>query len=589
MAIVDPFDAPASKTIKDPFEVSAPPKEPTFGEKAGAVTRGLATGVLGMGGELEKGFMDREPKLGETIFPTAKEVSGSLASVGIPEPRPELQKYQRYGQIAPDVALLGGGLYGLGRAGYMGAKELLGGAGKRAQEAAKRLENIVPGYAQEAERGVTQRAATETQAEYEKRARQQTGLKEAEKKFSTEAQQQGEDAARKLANLNPPKTKAALGDEMQNRLQGTEFRRSAERSRQAKNDADAYFRQATEKGQFVNSDEGKLFLKNLVNRVFSEKNTPAEKKIAQEMYQDLAEAKDIEAVEKTFRRFQEKASGQPKEGYDAVTQQFAGSVATELSNALNKFAPKREQFRNTYRELSGPLDAYETSFGAKPLAQEKKVEGQLKMMPTDYPDYYFKNRDTVNVLRQQLAGDEAAVRKFANQHISNELQGKTADQATQWVQKNSEWLNTIKDAQTGQGLNTRVNQYVQELKNAETKAQQATKLGSKAQEVGKLRETGQQKIAETAAQQKQKISEFKDQLNLYPEKSTNIANNMIKYLSEYKLLPPEKLKYLKAEVDAVSKTAEGAEKAKEIRNKFIKYGVISAAGYKTYEMGKSLF
>ena len=585
---IDISDLPAPKQ-SDISDLPTPPKTPTFGEKAGAVTRGLATGVLGMGGELEKGFMDREPKLGETIFPTAKEVSGSLAQVGIPESKGKLAQYEKYGRIAPDVALIGTGLFGLGKAGYSGAKELMTGAGRRAEEAATKLKGIIPGYAEQAEKNITQRATTETQAEYEKRARQQTGLKEAEQKFVSEAQQKSEDAARKLANLNPPKTKAVLGDEMQNSLQGTEFRRSGERSRQAKNDADAYFVQAQEKGQFVNSDEGKSFLNGLRNTIFSEKNTPAEKKIAQEMYQDLAEARDIEAVEKTFRKFQERASGLPKEGYDAVTQQFAGKISQDLSSSLNKFAPKRQEFRNTYRELSGPLDAYETSFGAKPLAQEKKVEGQLKMMPTDYPDYFFKNRDTVNVLRQQLAGDEAAVRKFANQHISNELQGKTADQAAQWVQKNNEWLNTIKDSGTGQGLNTRVNQYVQELRNAETKAQQATKLGAKAKEVGLAREVGEAKIAQTAGQQKERIRQFKEDLNLFPEKATGTATNMINYLSDNKLLSPEKLKGLKAEVEQVERTAKGAQKAAEIRNKFIKYGVISAAGYKTYEMGKSLF
>jgi hypothetical protein len=580
----DPFAPKSSGATPVSYDPFAKPEAPGYGEKAGAFARGLATEVLGVGGELERGFMDREPKLGETIFPTAKEASKALASIGIPEPRPEVAKYQEYGQIAPAVALGGRALYGLGKYGIASAKDLLSGKGKKAEEALSSLKTSIPVVAQEAGQAITERAASETAAEYAKRTRQQSGLKEAEKKFVSESQKESEQAARKLANFNEPKTKAALGDEMQSRLQGTEFRRSGERARQAKNDADAYFAQAKQKGAFVNSDEGKSFLGGLRNTIFSEKYTPAEKKIAQEMYRDLSEARDIEAVEKTFRKFQEKASGLPKEGYDAVTQQFAGNISKDLSSSLNKFAPKRQEFRNTYRELSGPLDVYETSFGAKPLALETKVEGQLKMMPTDYPDYFFKNRDTVNVLRQQLAGDEAAVRKFANQHISNELQGKTADQAAQWINKNSEWLNTI------EGLNTRANRYVQELKNAETKAQQATKLGAKAKEVGAAGEAGEAKIAQTAGQQREKINQFKEQLNLYPEKATNVANNMIKYLSDNKMLPPQKLQALKREIDAVEKTAEGVKKAAEVRQKFIKYGILSTgAGYGTYELGKTVF
>jgi hypothetical protein len=388
--------------------------------------------------------------------------------------------------------------------------------------------------------------------------------------------------------LGKPGKTAELGDEMQRRLSGTEFRRSAERSRQAKNDADAYFAEAKAKGQFVKSDEGKLFVKNLQNKIFSQATTPAERKIAEEMYLDLQSARDIEAVEKTFRRFKEKASGPAKEGYDAVLQQFAGKLSEDLSQALNTFSPKRLEFRNTYRELSTPLDVYETSFGAKPLATEAKVEGQLKMMPTDYADYYFKNRDTINVLRTQLAGDEAAVRKFANQHAVNELQGKTADQAAAWLKNNSGWIDTV------EGLNTRVSRYVTELKRSEVaaaaKEAEAAKLGAKAKQVGAAREAGESKIVETAASQKERLNQFKEQLNINPEKAPAVADNMIKYLSDNKLLPVDKLKGLKAEIDAVRQTADAVERANAIRKAFIKWGVISAGGgYGAYEVGKTLF
>ena len=582
---LDISDLPAPPKGADISDLPAPPKEPTFGEKAGAYTRGLATGVLGMGGEMEKGFMDREPKLGETIFPTAKEVSGSLASIGIPEPRPELQKYQKYGQMTPDIALLGAGAVGLGRYGVASAKDLLTGAGKRAEQAAAKLRGIIPGYAEEAEKGITKRAAGETQAEYEKRARQQTGLKEAEKKFVGEAQQEREAAARKFADLGTPKGESEFGQEMQRRVTGTEFTREARRSQRAAEDFKAYFQQAKD---WAKSPEREEMLAQL--RAMSESPSVGAdgRKYAQQAYKDLAQSSDALGTEKEFRKFFEAASGPPQLGYSKVQQDANKAVSDIISNALNKHAPKRAEARSTYAEYSTPLDAYETLFGKKGVAMEKAVPGQTKMMPADYPKTYFKNADTVRELRKQLAGDEAAVRKFANQFVVNELEGKNATQAAQWLKNNREMVNEI------QGLNTRVERYVQGLQKAEsvvaTKEAQAQKLGAKAQEVGKAREVGQQKIAQTAAQQKEKISQFKEQLNLYPEKATNVANNMINYLSENKLLSPEKLKGLKAEVDAVSKTAEGAQKAKEIRNKFIKYGVLSAgAGYGTYEVGKSIF
>ena len=573
-------------------DVQAEAEKPSALEKAGAAAYGLGTSLVGGLGDIESMVtapaVDPKFRGKETVFPTTENVRTGLEKLGLPQPRKEVSGYQTAGELAPLAVMGARGLYGMGKYGATALSDLLAGKGTAAKEAAERLKTAIPRTAEEAEKGVAQKAATETQAEYEKRARRQASFGQAQEKATTAAQAERESAALKYSDLGKPADPAKLGDEMQRRLSGTEARRASARARQAENDANAYFADARTKGNFVASDQGKSFLNSLRNRIFSQTNTPAERKIAEEMYRDLSEAKDIEAVEKTFRKFQERASGLPKEGYDAVTQQFAGKISKDLSESLNVFSPKRKEFRDTYRDLSSPLDAYATRFGKKPLATEKAVEGQLQMMPTDYPNYYFKNRDTINVLRQQLAGDEAAVRKFANQHAVNELKGKTADQAAKWLETNNGWLNTV------EGLNTRVNRYVTELKRAETaaatKEAQATKLGAKAKEVGKAGEARQAEIAKTAGEQAEKIRNFKEQISLYPEKATAIADNMVKYLTVNKMLPPEKISALKSELDAVSQTADAAKKASEVRNLFVKYGILSAgAGYGTYEIGKRIF
>ena len=108
--------------------------------------------------------------------------------------------------------------------------------------------------------------------------------------------------------------------------------------------------------------------------------------------------------------------------------------------------------------------------------------------------------------------------------------------------------------------------------------------------MGAKRETAEAKISETAGQQKQKINKFKEDLNLYPEKSKAIAENMLNYLSKYEILPVDRLKNLKREIDAISDAQEAAKKSAEVRQKFIKYGILSTgAGYGTYELGKSIF
>ena len=297
-----------------------------------------------------------------------------------------------------------------------------------------------------------------------KRGEQETRLRGAEKEFMSEADKKRQESAREFAGLGKPQAVAKLGDEMQDRIYGTKFRRAGERSRQAANDAVAYFEQADKKGEFIRSDVGKSFLSSLRNKIFSQATIPSERAIAEQMYRDLSEARNIRAVEKTFRKYNEISSGPPKEGFDAVTQQFAGKIAGDLSESLNQFAPKRLEFRKTYKELSSPLDAYETSFGKRAIAEEGAVPGELKMMPSDLPSNYFKNRDTINVLREQLAGDEAAVRKFANQYAVNELEGRSAQQAQTWFNNNRSWVDTV------EGLNVRVERYIANLASREAEA-----------------------------------------------------------------------------------------------------------------------
>jgi hypothetical protein len=91
----------------------AEPKEPTFGEKAGALAYGGVTGFTGGLGELEKfGAYEVPEFLGlrekgqrdklagrETIFPTVEESQKALKKVGIEKPREEVGGYQTAGEI----------------------------------------------------------------------------------------------------------------------------------------------------------------------------------------------------------------------------------------------------------------------------------------------------------------------------------------------------------------------------------------------------------------------------------------------------------------------------------------------------------
>jgi hypothetical protein len=136
-----------SSRFKPDEEVSG---EPTFGEKAGALAYGGATGLVGGLGELEQfgaytvpeflGLREegqRDKLAGrETIFPTVKESQDVLGKVGIKKPREEVSGYQTAGEI------LGG--FGTSIPGMVkgGAKALLGTPTKTSETIAKEAEAL---------------------------------------------------------------------------------------------------------------------------------------------------------------------------------------------------------------------------------------------------------------------------------------------------------------------------------------------------------------------------------------------------------------------------------------------------------------
>jgi len=460
---------------------------------------------------------------------------------------------------------------------------LMGGEARRARQAEKALAENIGKTGEEAEMAISQKAKGETQAEYEKRARQQSNLKTAEQKFQTQAQQKNEESARSFADLGKPKKVAEFGDEMQRRITGTEFTGGARRQQRAAEDFKNYFQQAE---GFENSNSRKVMLSRLEKMSTDPSVGSAGRAYAAQALKDLEQSQNAMGAELEFRKYFEQASAPQKEGFTAVQQDANRKVSDIIGEALNTHAPLREKARGNYKEFSTPLDAYETLFGKKGVATESGVPGRVKMMPTDYPSTYFKNRDTLNVLREQLAGDEAAVRKFANQHAINELEGKTATQAANWLKENSGWVNEV------EGLNTRVNRYVQKLAENEQQSKKLTesaqKLGAKAKEIGTVRETTESKIAQNAADQKRKINEFKELLNINPKQSRGIADNMVNYLAKNKMLPESKIKALQADIEKVDQTIAQAQKASEIRKLFVKYGVISAGvPFGAYTIGKT--
>ena len=446
--------------------------------------------------------------------------------------------------------------------------------GKATKEAEKQAGKTVEAIRQAGEAGKTaagQRAEESAKAEFEKRARQESNLKGAEKKFMTAAEKEQQDAALKLADLKSPdpriKDEATLGDAMQRVLSRTEGYLSSRSSQQASRDYKEYFEQA--KG-FSASDSRKEMIQKLEGLTKSSSAGSELRNRASQALKDLSESTNAIGAEKEFRKYFERASGPSETGYGQVQKDADTEISNVIGDALNTHAPKRIEARKNYKEFQTPLDAYETLIGKKAVKEEAGVPGRLQMQPTEYPSYYFKNRDQVQLLREQLREDEAAVRKFANAHAGIELDGLDAKQAQAWLEKNKAWVDEVS------GLSDRVKRYVADLSRSEqaaaTKEAQAEKLGTKKQEVIKTGQETEQQIRNKAAEQKQQIDDMLTKLNtLDPKNSAGAAKSMIEKLSTMRdvngkpIVEPSALSNLQMQMKMVDDAYGASTKAKQLK------------------------
>lgn len=557
-----------------------------------ALLLGLGTSLATPLGQIEQMVTPEsksEFKGQETVFTTPKQLREGLQKHGVVSKlSPQEEKYAEYGELIPAAVLGGKALkQGLGLAAdYVGGtrlgKALTSGyealTGKAAKEAAKESAKTAKAIQ---ETGAAGKQAAGTRAEEllktesEKRARQEASLKSAQKKFMTAAEKERQDAAMKFADLKAPdpriKDTATLGDEMQRRISGTEATRSARASQQASRDYAEYFEQAQ---GFENSVPRKVMMEKLKALSESPSAGSPGRKYAAEALNNLEQSSNAVGAEIEFKKYFQEASAPQQVGFGAEEQNASRVVSDIIGEALNTHAPKRIEARKTYKEFQTPLDAYETLFGKRAVKEEAKVAGKLEMMPSDYPARYFKNRDTIQVLRQQLAGDEAAVRKFANAHAVIELDGLNAKQAQSWLETNKSWIDEVP------GLNDRIKKYVQDLSRSEQAATtietQAGKIGEKKKEIVKTGQATEQEIRDLATSQKQKIDDMLIKLNTAdPQKSAGAAKSMIDTLATMRdingklIMPPGELKNLTMQMKMVEDAYGASAKAAELKRAII--------------------
>lgn len=600
MAIKFDEEAPKTETksrIKFDEPASAP-KEPTLGQQAYAGVYGLTKGVLGAPGELEefaaytvpefigaRKKSERDTFAGrETIFPTMKEVEKGAEYIGIPKPAPGTKTAEFVGEIAP-AAVAGGRLLAEGLktgASYLPKLTTKGKAEKSAVELGEQLKG----------------AQTEAgQVARERGTRQELALREAESKFGAAASRAKEESKTALNSIAKPTNEFQVGEGLRQVGKTNERQLAATADRAAEVLKTKYFNEGRAKqsaGEFWSqSKTGQEFLKYLqdvMSPLSRGKYTEAEVAAAKEINQQLQSIKvkgqvirpEIEKIERIIRDVKKLPSKPTMTGADAMKQQYMGKMAQKLEDsvygyvdeagaAVEGFAPTGRTFRDVYRKMMQPLNAYESQVGQVLSKELEGIKGIFTSDASQIPAKVFQSPEQIKIL-EKMDISKKTLEPFATQHAANELSKlSTAEQVKAWI--NSTKGSYLKEFPQ---LEAKVNKYAETFAKNEAEVAKreagAKALGEKRGVVAKTQEAAQKGVAEN-------IAKIEGLQKFSPKDVGKEAVKIVDDLRNQRLISPEQAARIESDIAAVDRAYQGAEKLQKMRNILLYYGAGSYAGF----------
>jgi hypothetical protein len=574
-----------SKPSTGGWEDAPAPKEPTLGQQAYAGAYGLTKGVLGGPGELEefaaytvpeyfgaRKKSERDKFAGrETIFPTMREVEKGAEYIGIPKPAPGTKTAEFVGEVAPAV-VAGGKLLTEGlKAGFSYLPKIT--TKGRAEKSAVELGEQLKGAETEASKLAKERGT-----------RQEVALREAGKQFETKVNVAKEESKTALNNIAKPTNEFQVGEGLREVGKINEKQLAASANRAAEVLKTKYFNEGKTKqkaGEYWSqSKTGQEFLKylqNVMSPVNRGKYSDGEIAAAQDINKMLQSIKykgqvirpEIEKIETVIRDVKKLPSKPAMTGAEAMKQQYMGKFAQKLEDSvygyvdeagetIEGFAPAGRTFREVYKKMMEPLNAYESQVGQILTNQIQGLKGIFTSDASQIPAKVFQSPEQVRIL-ERMDISKKTLEPFAKQHTANELSKlNTAEQVNAWI--NSTKGSYLKEFPQ---LEAKVNKYAETFaKNEAEVAKRET--GIKAIEtkrgvVSKTQEQAQKDISETIAniQGLQKFS---------PKTIGNEAIKIVSDLSSKRLITPEKAAQLEKQIAEVDMAYQGSEKLKKIRN-----------------------
>ena len=435
------------------------------------------------------------------------------------------------------------------------------------------------------------------QAARERGTRQELALREAESRFGAAASRAKEESKTALNSIAKPTNEFQVGEGLRQVGKTNERQLAATADRAAEVLKTKYFNEGRAKqsaGEFWSqSKTGTEFLKYLqdvMSPLSRGKYTEAEVAAAKDINQQLQSIKvkgqiirpEIEKIERIIRDVKKLPSKPTMTGADAMKQQYMGKMAQKLEDsvygyvdeagaAVAGFAPTGRTFRDVYRKMMQPLNAYESQVGQVLSKELEGIKGIFTSDASQIPAKVFQSPEQIKIL-EKMDISKKTLEPFATQHAANELSRLgTAEQVRAWI--NSTKGSYLKEFPQ---LETKVNKYAETFAKNEVEVAKreagAKALGEKRGVVSKVQEQAQKGVAEN-------IAKIEGLQKFSPKDVGKEAIKIVDDLRNQRLISPEQAAKIESDIAAVDRAYQGAEKLQKMRNILLYYGAGSYAGF----------
>jgi hypothetical protein len=460
-------DAPSTSRAREPLTL----------EKAGAAARGVVTGALGGPGDIEYFATTTVPQIfggtGETgtvmgrktIFPTSEELEKGIQSaerfVGAkPGVRPELEPYRGGGEFVGGFFTPGQIARNVLEKPIKAGAELIGRArGKPLTEAAGKLEKELGTTAERTGKEIEAKTKADVERLAAEQARRGVAQRSVAGQLDEAAKVAKEESVTSLNKIAKPTNDYDIGVRLREKVVGREAELSKAAAKEAERLKGIYFGEGAAKeakGQFWSqSQTGQEFLKYLksvTNPANSGAYTRSEIAAANDLVNSLSGVKvggkvvrsEIGKIEKIIREVKELPSRATMTGADALKQQYMGKLAKKLEDSVygyvdeagdvvKGFAPTGRIFRDVYRDMMKPLNAYESPVGKVLTQQLEGLKGLFTADATAIPAAVFKSPQQIQIL-ERMGVSKSSLEPFAAQFTANQLSKlNKAEDVAKWL------------------------------------------------------------------------------------------------------------------------------------------------------------